>query len=152
MAFYAGKTGYISIAPSIGGTLVRQTLEEWSLELEVEEVELTNFESAGFKSVIGGMRGGTVSGSGVYNGVIPIIQFQAGTIVDIQLGLLKYVASPSVSGAAFTVQALLTGVTFGMNVKEKATFEFSATLTNVDAAGAISTSQNQSIAQTAITS
>jgi hypothetical protein len=37
-------------------------------------------------------------------------------------------------------------MTFGMNVKEKATFEFSATLTNIDAAGAISATQNQVIA------
>ena len=47
MPFYAGKTGFISV---LG---INLTLEEWSLELEVEEIELTNFESYGFKSIIG---------------------------------------------------------------------------------------------------
>ena len=116
MAFYAGKTGYISVAPTIGGVHVRQTLEEWSLELETEEVELTNFESYGFKSIIGGIRGGTVSGSGVYNGVIPLVPFQAGTLVDIDLGLLQ------TGLISFMVKALITGITVGMNLKEKATF------------------------------
>jgi len=142
MPFYAGKTGYISVAPTIAGVHVRQTLEEWSLELETEEVELTNFESYGFKSIIGGIRGGTVSGSGVYNGVVPLTPFQAGTLVDIDLGLLQ------TGSISFMVSALLTGMTFGMNVKEKATFEFSATLTNIDATGAISATQNQVIAAT----
>ena len=140
MPFYAGKTGYISVSPTIGGVHVRQTLEEWSLELETEEVELTNFESYAFKSIIGGIRGGTVSGSGVYNGVVPLTPFQAGTLVDIDLGLLQ------TGSISFMVSALLTGMTFGMNVKEKATFEFSATLTNIDASGAISATQNQVIA------
>lgn len=144
MAFYAGKTGYISVAPTIGGVHVRQTLEEWSLELETEEVELTNFESYGFKSIIGGIRGGTVSGSGVYESIYattPLVAFQAGTLVDIDLGLLQ------TGTISFMVKALITGITVGMNLKEKATFEFSATLTNIDATGAISASQNQSIAQ-----
>ena len=63
MAYYAGKTGFLNIAG------VAQPLEEWSLELETEEVEFTNFESFGMKSVLGGIRGGTVSGSGVMDSV-----------------------------------------------------------------------------------
>jgi hypothetical protein len=133
MPFYAGKTGFISV---LG---INLTLEEWSLELEVEEIELTNFESYGFKSIIGGIRGGTISGSGTYNGTTPLSQFQSGTIVSAKLGLITS------TGFGFPVSILITGMTFGMNVKEKATFEFSGTLTNIDSSGAINATQNQNV-------
>jgi hypothetical protein len=144
MAYYAGKTGFLSITP-VGGTATRLPLEEWSLELETEEVEFTNFESYGMKSLLGGIRGGTVSGSGQFESVavgtvLADFQTNSGKVVDVELGLLQ------TGTIGFTVKAVLTGMTLGHNVKEKATFEFSGTLTNMDNTGAIVALQNQSIA------
>jgi hypothetical protein len=144
MAYYTGKTGFLSITP-VGGTATRLPLEEWSMELETEEVEFTNFESYGMKAILGGIRGGTVSGSGQFEGVaggaiLTDFQTNTGKVVDVELGLVQ------TGTIGFSVKAVLTGLTFGNNVKEKATFEFSGTLTNMDNNGAIVALQNQSIA------
>lgn len=129
MAYFAGKTGFLTIAGAA------QPLEEWSLELETEEVEFTNFESWGMASILGGIRGGTVSGSGVLDGIAGgavLTSFStaatSGAVVAIECGLNK------TGSVGITVQAVLTGLTMGTNVKEKATFEFTATLTNMSTA------------------
>jgi hypothetical protein len=129
MAYYAGKTGFLKIAT------VAQPLEEWSLELETEEVEFTNFESFGMKSILGGIRGGTVSGSGVMDsvaGAAVLTSFStaatSGTIIEVECGFIK------TGSIGITVKAVLTSLTIGNNVKEKATFEFSGTLSNMDSA------------------
>jgi len=129
MAYYAGKTGFLNIAT------VAQPLEEWSLELETEEVEFTNFQSFGMKSVLGGIRGGTVSGSGVMDsvaGAAVLTSFStaatSGTIIEVECGFVK------TGSIGITVKAVLTSLTIGNNVKEKATFEFSGTLSNMDSA------------------
>jgi acyl-coenzyme A thioesterase PaaI-like protein len=132
MAYYAGKTGFLNIAT------VAQPLEEWSLELETEEVEFTNFESFGMKSILGGIRGGTVSGSGVMDsvaGAAVLTSFStaatSGTIIEVECGFVK------TGSIGITVKAVLTSLTIGNNVKEKATFEFSGTLSNMDSATTI---------------
>ena len=132
MAYYAGKTGFLNIAG------VAQPLEEWSLELETEEVEFTNFQSFGMKSVLGGIRGGTVSGSGVMDsvaGAAVLTSFStaatSGTIIEVECGFVK------TGTVGITVKAVLTSLTIGNNVKEKATFEFSGTLSNMDSATTI---------------
>jgi hypothetical protein len=132
MAYYAGKTGFLKIAT------VAQPLEEWSLELETEEVEFTNFESFGMKSILGGIRGGTVSGSGVMDsvaGAAVLTSFStaatSGTIIEVECGFIK------TGSIGITVKAVLTSLTIGNNVKEKATFEFSGTLSNMDSATTI---------------
>jgi hypothetical protein len=132
MAYYAGKTGFLNIAT------VAQPLEEWSLELETEEVEFTNFESFGMKSILGGIRGGTVSGSGVMDsvaGAAVLTSFStaatSGTIIEVECGFVK------TGSIGITVKAVLTSLTIGNNVKEKATFEFSGTLSNMDSSTTI---------------
>lgn len=132
MAYYAGKTGFLNIAT------VAQPLEEWSLELETEEVEFTNFESFGMKSILGGIRGGTVSGSGVMDsvaGAAVLTSFStaatSGTIIEVECGFVK------TGSIGITVKAVLNSLTIGNNVKEKATFEFSGTLSNMDSATTI---------------
>ena len=132
MAYYAGKTGFLNIAT------VAQPLEEWSLELETEEVEFTNFESFGMKSILGGIRGGTVSGSGVMDsvaGAAVLTSFStaatSGTIIEVECGFIK------TGSIGITVKAVLTSLTIGNNVKEKATFEFSGTLSNMDSSTTI---------------
>lgn len=138
MAYYAGKTGFVTV----GAT--RIPLEEWSMELEVEEVDATNFESYGMNSIMSGMRGGTISASGPYESVADggvLTTFQAGSVVSVELGVLQ------TGTLGFTVNVILTGVTIGNNVREKPTFEFTGTLTNMDSNGAIQSAQNQTIAQ-----
>jgi len=146
MAYFTGKTGYLKITPT-GGAATSLHLEEWSLELETEEVEFTNFETYGMKAILGGIRGGTVSGSGTLESVSAgtiLSSFQgagSGTIVEVELGL-------TLTGTVgINVKAVLTGLTIGNNVKEKATFEFSGTLSNMNSAtGMPEALQNQALA------
>ena len=145
MAYYAGKTGYLKITPS-GGTATNLHLEEWGLELETDEVEFTNFETYGLKALLGGIRGGTVSGSGTLESVTAgtiMTAYQAGSgkVVEIELGL-------TVTGTVgINVFAVLTGLTIGNNVKEKATFEFSASLSNMETTTFLPVAlQNQTLA------
>ena len=116
MPFFSGKNG------SFAANGVVYPMEEWSLEFEVEEVEVTNFMSLGFKSLIGGIAGGTVSASGPYNGSAPLAETLSGTVVPFTFGVGV--------GASFTYPVLITGVSYGQNVKEKATLEISGSLTN----------------------
>lgn len=140
MAYYAGKTGFVTV----GSPAVRIPLEEWSMELEVEEVDATNFESYGMNSIMSGIRGGTISASGPYESIADagvLTTFQAGTVVPVELGLLQ------TGTIGFSLSVILTGVTVGNNVREKPTFEFTGTLTNMDNSGVIQAAQNQAIAQ-----
>lgn len=151
MAYFVGKTGYLSIDNFAGSSAVRYHLEEWGLELEVEEVEFSNFETYGMKSVLGGMRGGTVSGSGVLEGTSAAaaltLAYNIGVtspVVTIDLGLVASGTPPLVG---IQVKAVITGFTINNNVKEKPTFEFKATLTNIDPATTLANStQNQTLA------
>lgn len=145
MAYFTGKTGYLKVTPS-GGTATSLHLEEWSLELETEEVEFTNFETYGMKAILGGIRGGTVSGSGTLESVsggamLAAFQTGSGTIVEVELGL-------TLTGTiGINLFAVLTGLTIGNNVKEKATFEFSGTLSNMNSTTGLPVAlQNQSLA------
>lgn len=145
MAYFTGKTGYLKVTPS-GGTATSLHLEEWSLELETEEVEFTNFETYGMKAILGGIRGGTVSGSGTLESVsggaiLSAFQTGSGTIVEVELGL-------NITGTVgINLFAVLTGLTIGNNVKEKATFEFSGTLSNMNSTTGLPVAlQNQSLA------
>jgi hypothetical protein len=144
MAYYAGKTGFISIGNFGAAPASRLALEEWSLELEVEEVDATNFESYGMNSIMPGIRGGTVSGSGPYesaSGSDVLTRLQAGLVCTVELGLVQ------TGSIGFTVNVVITGATVGNNVREKPTFEFTGTLTNMDNAGVIQSTQNQGITQ-----
>lgn len=145
MAYFTGKTGYLKVTPA-GGAATSLHLEEWSLELETEEVEFTNFETYGMKAILGGIRGGTVSGSGTLESVsagtiLTAFQTGSGTIVEVELGL-------TLTGTVgINVKAVLTGLTIGNNVKEKATFEFSGSLSNMDSTTGMPVAlQNQALA------
>lgn len=145
MAYYVGKTGFVQITPSAGGAAVRLPLSEWSLETENDEVDFSNFESSGAKSIAGGFFGGSLSASGPYEGGAVtssaiLTDFRAGKIVLVKLGLLQ------TGTIGFSVYALLKNVSVSMDAKEKATFEFGGTLTNMDTALTIQSSQNSSLA------
>jgi hypothetical protein len=147
MAYFVGKTGFISIVPSAGGSAVKLPLKEWSLELENDEVDFSNFESSGAKTIAGGFFGGSLSASGPYESVAIaaaaiLTDFRAGKICAVELGLL------ATGTVGFTVQALLKSVSVDMDAKEGANFEFTGTLTNMKSDGTmvIDATQNATIA------
>ena len=148
MAYFSGKTGYISLKDLTANTTTFLPLEEWGLELETDEVEFTNFESYGMKTIAGGIRGGTISGSGSVESVavatiLAQYQAQSGMLVEVDLGFKRDTVTPA-SSLGIVVKAVLTNLTFGNNVKEKATFEFSGTLSNMNTTtGMIDSTQNQ---------
>ena len=55
----------------------------------------------------------------------------SGAIIEVECGFIK------TGTVGITVKAVLTSLTIGNNVKEKATFEFSGTLSNMDSATTI---------------
>lgn len=144
MAYYVGKTGFVKFTNS-AAVVTSLPLSEWSLEMENEEVDFSNFESSGAKSIAGGFFGGTISASGPYEGGAVttstiLTDFRAGKIVTVELGLL------STGTVGFSVYVLLTGASVNMDAKDKANFEFTGTLTNMDTALTIQASQNTTIA------
>lgn len=144
MAYYVGKTGFVKFTNS-SAVVTSLPLAEWSLELENDEVDFSNFESGGAKSIAGGFFGGTISASGPYEGgaittSTILADFRAGKIVTVELGLL------ATGAIGFSVYVLLKSVSVNMDVKEKANFEFTGTLTNMDTALTIQASQNATIA------
>lgn len=128
MPFYNGKNGFLTIEG------VSYPMEEWSLDIEIEEVEVTNFMSGGFKSLLGGVAGGSISASGPYNGTSPITPTLAGVLTgNAGQGALGTFTFGLAAGASFTWPVLVTGVSVTQNVKEKATLEISGSLTNLPA-------------------
>ena len=111
MAFYAGKNATLSI----GG--VAYPMDTWSIAIETDEVEVTNFQSSGQKSLIAGIQGGTVSASGPYNGSAPV----SGALAQFTFGI-----SGAVNLGPY--QVLITSVTVDTAVKEKATIEVTGSL------------------------
>lgn len=128
MPFYNGKNGFLQI----GG--LSYPMEEWSLDIEIEEVEVTNFMSGGFKSLLGGIAGGSVSASGPFDGTIPFSPTLAGVIAgNAGQGALGTFTFGLGVGTSITWPVLITGASIGQNVKEKATLEISGSLTNIPA-------------------
>ena len=120
MPFYAGKGGFFAI------NNVQFPMDNWSISVDVEEVEVTNFQSLGFKSLIAGLQGGTVSASGPYNGA----SITPGVLAAFTFGLATSPAaislSPPIQLGLF--QVLITSVKIDTSVKEKATIEVTGTL------------------------
>jgi len=126
--FFSGKNGFLQIDG------VTFPMEEWSLEMEIEEVEVSNFMSQGFKSVLGGFAGGTVSASGPYNGLTPL-PFNLGPLGVVTandgaglIGTFTFGVSKAL-GVSYSWPVLVTGATVSQKSKEKATLEIKGTLT-----------------------
>lgn len=80
MATVAGKTGWFL------HNSVNYTAKTWSITLEGNPVEVSNFTSAGWKQFIGGLAGGRISVEGVYNnGDTQLVQND--TLTNAQLGI-----------------------------------------------------------------
>ena len=111
MPFYAGKGGSFSI----GATAY--PMDTWSISIETDEVEVTNFQSVGQKALIAGIQGGSVSASGPWNG---------GTITSGSLAQFTFGVATGVSLGSY--QVLITSVKIDTSVKEKATIEVTGSL------------------------
>jgi hypothetical protein len=111
MPFYAGKGGSFLI----GATAY--PMDTWSVSIDVDEVEVTNFQSSGNKALIAGVQGGSVSASGPYNG---------GTITSGALASFTFGVAAGLSVGTF--QVLITSVKIDTSVKEKATIEVTGSI------------------------
>jgi hypothetical protein len=127
MPFYSGKQGFLQVSG------VSYPMEEWSLDIEIEEVEVTNFQSGGFKSLINGIAGGTFSATGPYNGIAPFVPTKAGALLqngaNTGNGVTGTFTFGIASGLSFTHYVIITASSVKQNVKEKATLEISGSLT-----------------------
>lgn len=111
MPFYAGKGGSFSI----GATAY--PMDTWSISVDTDEVEVTNFQSSGQKSLIAGIQGGSVSASGPYNGSA----ITSGALANFTFGV-------GVGASLGPFQVLITSVKVDTSVKDKATVEVSGSL------------------------
>lgn len=127
MPFYSGKQGFLTV----GG--VSYPMEEWSLDIEIEEVEVTNFQSGGFKSLLNGIAGGTFSATGPYNGTQPFPFTAAGAVAQnggsSSNGITATFTFGIAPGLSVTHFVIITAASVKQNVKEKATIEISGSLT-----------------------
>ena len=116
MAFYAGKSGSISV----GGAA--QPLTDWSADVKVESLDVTNFTSGGWNEVYSGIFSAEISASGPYDGSSGVTQ---GVIATFVLGVS--------GGLSMTVTALVTSVKIDLSVKDVAKISYSATSSGVHA-------------------
>ena len=114
MPYYSGKNASITI----GGILY--AMDNWSLEDNCEEVEVTNFTTGGLRAVIDGIVGGNMSTSGPYTGLVPTIG---------SIGLITFDVGGG--GGAATRKILITSSKKSTEVKGKATLEVSGSITAV---------------------
>lgn len=121
MPYYAGKLASFSFA----GTVF--TMDSWTLDENVEEVEVTNFATVdptaplngAVRTVIPGVPGGTFTASGPYSGAAPL----KGTY-----GMAVFGAG---QGNAASRSVLITNVKISTQVKDKATLEISGSITPI---------------------
>lgn len=113
MAFFAGKTGSISI----GGNT--QPLTDWSAEFKMEQIDTTNFGSSGYQENSAGIAAAEISASGPYDGTIGLQPGASGTFV--------LTSSTDVGAPAYTVSARVTSVKVDVNVRGVAMATITAT-------------------------
>lgn len=101
MAFYAGKSG----SASVGGST--QPLTDWSMEVNSEPVDVTNFSSSGYAESEAGITSANITCSGPYDGT-------SGATVG---GAIAFVLKYEPVGAGFTVTGRVTNVTVSTNVR-----------------------------------
>lgn len=71
MAIWGGKYGYVAV--EIGGVPTRVKFAEWTLSIDGDDPETTNFESAGFYEDVEGIHNGTLTLNGPWDvGTMPI--------------------------------------------------------------------------------
>lgn len=127
MPFYSGKLGFLQVNGA------SYPMEDWSLDIEIEEVEVTNFQSGGFKSLLNGIAGGTFSATGPYNGSQPFPFTAAGAVTQTggstSNGFTAQMTFGLAPGLSVQHWVIITAASVKQNVKEKATLEISGSLT-----------------------
>ena len=111
MAFYSGKTGFVFV----NGT--QKPLTDWSLDLKVDSLDVTNFMSGGNQELMPGIFSCDLSASGPYDGYSMV---NHGGVTTFTLGY---------GGGSAVVTALVTSVKVDDNVKDVVKISYTATST-----------------------
>lgn len=119
MPFYTGKTGHIRIGTS-GGSFTVKPLTDWSLDIKVDEIDVTNFTSSGWKEVQSGIFSCDITASGPYDTNNVGVTQGSATIFSLDL---------DAGGAfgAFTGSGLVTNIKIDNSVKDVAKITYTAT-------------------------
>ena len=112
MAFYAGKTGSVSVN---GAT---QPLTDWSIDIKSENIDTTNFSDVGYQSNYQGVFSAEITASGPYDGT-------AGSTVGASVPFIL-VASNDVGAPSITVTARISSIKVDVNVKGVAQISYTA--------------------------
>jgi len=112
MAFFAGKTGSISVN---GAT---QPLTDWSIDIKSENIDTTNFTDGGYQTNYAGIGSAEITASGPYDG-------GAGALVGASVAFIL-TASSDVGAPAYTVTARISSIKIDVNVKGVAQINYTA--------------------------
>jgi len=112
MAFYAGKTGSVSVN---GAT---QPLTDWSIDIKCENIDTTNFSDVGYQSNYPGVFSAEITASGPYDG-------SAGASVGASVAFIL-VASSDAGAPSITVTARISSIKVDVNVKGVAQINYTA--------------------------
>lgn len=111
MAFFAGKTGSVSVASST------QPLTDWSAEFKMEQIDTTNFSSSGYQENYAGIAAAEISASGPYDGSMGA---QPGDSA-------AFVLTAGSGGISYSLTARITSVKIDVNVRGVAMCTLTAT-------------------------
>lgn len=114
MTLYAGKSGSVNI--TVSGTDYAKPLTDWSMDVKVDGIEVTNFTSGGWQEQVSGIYSVDITASGPYDGDSKITQ---GTNARFKLGI-------GGGGPTFTVDALVSSVKVETSVKDVAKITYTA--------------------------
>ena len=102
MGFLAGKSGIITIGAATW------KLSDWTIDMQTDALDVTNFSSGGAKENIAGLLSGKISASGAYDSAS--MALTSGTSYAFVLSM--------VSGTAITVTARVTNIQIKTDVKD----------------------------------
>lgn len=113
---YAGKSGSVTI----GGTA--KPLAEWTVEIDGDPIDYTNFTSSGWRQFVCGLKKATIKASGPYNGVAT-----GAAASDASGGTATFLLDPGSSAPTFTfTSALMTKHTIRQTVEGVAMIDYEA--------------------------
>ncbi len=106
MAFpFPGK----SAALSIGGTA--KPLDKFDIAVDGKPIEYTNFTSAGWQEIVGGIKSAKITASGPYNGIA-----SGASAGDLTGTAVDFIPNFGSSGPTFTIHALISKFTASTDV------------------------------------
>jgi hypothetical protein len=111
MAFYAGKTGSVTVGAAVW------KLSEWTLDFETDIVDVSNFASSGYRENVAGLTKATITGKGPFDS--GSMALTSGTQYSITLGLNS-------GGVTFVIPARVGKISLATNVEGKPEVSFTA--------------------------